>query len=117
MLAVTPVSWAHHWVWLMLPLAALVASLPSSGRERSGRVLLVVAVAGALARASPRSRRRLDLTGAGRVLLGEWIGDAYLLIGFALLAWFALLALRPRPGTELSVGTDALASDSADKSE
>jgi hypothetical protein len=36
----------------------------------------------------------MDFTGIGRILLTETAGNAYLIVGFALLGWFAALSMR-----------------------
>jgi alpha-1,2-mannosyltransferase len=88
MLAVTPVSWTHHWVWLLLPLAALVATMPTGEGGHALLVSTVVVLWSGIVQLAPH----LQPHGIGRAFGLEIIGNAYLLMGLALLIWFGRLA-------------------------
>lgn len=96
MLAVAPVSWSHHWVWMLLPLAAVVAMVPATVGGRAMLVFTVVVLCSSIVSLMPR----LDFTGwPWRVATETVLGNAYLIAGLALLLWFAAFAFgrRRRP--------------------
>ncbi|MGQ0840729.1 glycosyltransferase 87 family protein [Actinokineospora sp.] len=88
-LLVCPVSWTHHWVWVV-PLAAFLLGRASTG-PRVALAALAVAFAGWQFRLVPSgAKAELRWTPLDAVL-----GNAYVLAGLVLLAVLALHA-RPR---------------------
>jgi alpha-1,2-mannosyltransferase len=90
MLITSPISWSHQWVWMVLPLAALLTISPLRASARAlMAVTALVLCSGVVSLAT-----HMDFTGIGRILLTETAGNAYLIVGFALLGWFAALSMR-----------------------
>ena len=101
----TPVSWTHHWVWMLLPLAAIVATLPTG---EGGHVLLVSTVIvlwSGIVQLAPH----LQPHGLGRAFGTQIIGNAYLLMGLALMIWFGRLAWSYRTDRDVVLPDDAAA--------
>lgn len=90
-LLVSPISWSHHWVWIIPALAVVI---------RAGH--RVAAAGGALLFAVALPWWTLD-AGLGFHGLQTVVGDSYLLAGLAFVGWLARCALarRPAPADEL----------------
>jgi len=96
-LLVSPVSWSHHWVWVVLGLLWL-AEYAGRTRGLAGRALLVGTLA--VFAASPfwwlpyRNGRELDWSPGQQVL-----GNAYVWVALAVVAAGAVVAVRARRTT------------------
>jgi alpha-1,2-mannosyltransferase len=94
----SPISWSHHWVFVV-PLAALLVRQVRSSSAREPRVLLgalVVVFSGWALFVVPMGEGHELRWNPVQLLLG----DAYVLVGvsvLALLAWRLLRAQGPRP--------------------
>ncbi|WP_020666096.1 glycosyltransferase 87 family protein [Amycolatopsis nigrescens] len=90
-LVISPISWSHHWVWIV-PALVLLAARARSARTRLLVVLLaVVFLIGPHTMVASDRNRELDWN-LGQHLLG----NGYLLLALAGLGWFAWrLRLRP----------------------
>lgn len=95
-LVASPISWNHHWVAMLLPMAALLAMAPES---RGARRLLggtsVVMLLG-LMWVAPQ----LSLT---RDTWEPWAwlpGNAFVVVGLVVIGWFARLSLVTGASTE-----------------
>ena len=89
----SPISWSHHWVFVV-PLAALLVGQVGRSSAREPRLLL-----GALVVVFSGWSLFVVPIGDGRELhwnpLQTLLGDAYVLVGVGVLAWLAWRLLRP----------------------
>ncbi len=120
-LLVSPVSWSHHWVWVVPALVVLADLatgpqwLPAAGRWRWAGWLGVAAVAvlfTGLLWTVPASLPGVPLRDQpvqGRVMTGsqQLIGDMYVLAGLLSLGLVAVLLVRSRNGSGRSAGPPA----------
>jgi alpha-1,2-mannosyltransferase len=90
MLLVSPLSWNHHWVWVLL----LVVLAGAPGQARATRCWLGAAVLVFVARAIwlVTYRDGAEFGTTGLALLSQ---NAYVIVGLAVLVWLALRARRP----------------------
>jgi alpha-1,2-mannosyltransferase len=90
MLLVSPVSWNHHWVWVLLVIGLVVVP-GQSPRVRAALVLVVLVFGSRLIWLAPyRDGAEFDVG-----LPGSGAQNAYVLVGLGLLAWLATTAFRP----------------------
>lgn len=92
MLLVSPISWNHHWVWVML-LLGLMLDPTTSRRARIGLAAAVLVLSSRGIWLMPyRNDAEYGVGG-----LGVIAQNAYVLLALALLLWLAQLARHPVP--------------------
>ncbi|KAA9160157.1 DUF2029 domain-containing protein [Amycolatopsis acidicola] len=93
-LVISPISWSHHWVWIAPALVLLGGrALRAANPAALGGVLAV----GVIFVVAPHSH--LPATNGRELTWTPWehlIGDSYLLLGLAFLAWNAFRPLARR---------------------
>lgn len=95
-LVASPISWTHHWVWLVLAVPA-IASWATTAVERrrwwpAGLAAAAVVALGVRLETVLPSKDGVELTYGP---LQQVVASSYLLIGVAVLAGLAITALRP----------------------
>lgn len=114
-LLVSPISWSHHWVWV-LP-AALVLTVPAADERPALRWARLGLLTVGVALGSVRIQTLLSPGADGWVdpTPLDWIvGSGYVLVGIGYLAFLAVAARGPRdPGSSTSPPQPTSASASA----
>lgn len=108
MLLVSPISWSHHWVWLMIAPAFLVVR-PRSLEPKVVRAARYGIVALILAAAAPRLLDLLPNEGDREYdysTIQHIVGAAYPLVAVAILVYFAAVIRRPA-GTADTLGSES----------
>ena len=91
MLLVSPISWNHHWVWVLLLLGLILAD-GTSTRARVGLSAAVLVLASRVIWLMPyRDDKEYDVGG-----LGVIAQNAYILVALALLGWLVTVARQPQ---------------------
>jgi hypothetical protein len=90
-LLVSPISWTHHWVWIMPAIAVLARGGAGSRIAAAGGYLLFVL---ALPWWAPRADYSREYGFHG---LATLTANSYLIAGLAFLAYMAVRAFWPRP--------------------
>lgn len=115
-LLASPVSWTHHWVWCLPMAAGLVTAIGRAGLPRA----VGLGVAGAWTAAFviapnlwvPRhGGRELEWTG-----MQTFVGNTYVWLAIATLAYLAYLALRTPERSVRATGPSTLRSRPPDRS-
>jgi alpha-1,2-mannosyltransferase len=106
-LLISPISWSHHWLWLVVVVAALLDPVAGPRWLRIAAIALVVAAAASnVIWTVPNTSDLEYLHSAGQRL----VGNAYTWLALGLVALFAAAAWRvdrPAPGVEPGAGDDA----------
>lgn len=89
-LLVSPVSWTHHWVWVV-PMFVLLIARMSDSRDSIGVSALVVVFGSYVLLVLPGGRDPEQ----GWSVLDHLLGNAYLYVPLVLGAWLVLSARRP----------------------
>lgn len=96
-LLISPISWSHHWVWLVVAVMALVRRAVDSGSRTPAVLAAVTAVLAAVPvhRMLPKHEDR-------ELAWVPWqhvTGNTVTILGLVLIGWLAATCLRARPAT------------------